>query len=142
MAITPLNQLDIYRIVHDFDKDHFNTAKPLRNNQVGRVIVIIQFERMMGSFGIPTEIIDDIMRRCLKDSPSVGALLMCYKNTPAIVMLHPLPLSYNTNYLNTASQSLLVRLKLTPANGELASYQQLMALVFTHHFKKLTLDQK
>src|SRR5579872_4830276 len=142
MAITPLNQLDIYRIVHDFDKDHFNTAKPLRNNQVGRVIVIIQFERMMGSVGIPAEIIDDIMRRCLKDSPSVGALLMYYKNTPAIVVLHPLPLSYDPHYINTASKSLLVQLKRTPTDGELASYRKLMARVFKHHFKKLTIDQK
>ncbi len=142
MAITSLNQLDVYRIVHDFDRDHFNTAKPLRKTQVDRVIVIIQFERMLVSIGIPLELIDDIMRRCLVNSSSVGALLMFYKNTPAIALLHPLPLSTEAHYINTASKSLLVRLKQTPANGELASYRKLMTWVFTHHFKKLTFDQK
>ena len=75
MAITPLNQLDIYRIVHDFDQDHFNTAKPLRDDQVGRIIVIIQLERMLLLSHLPIELIDDIMRRCLENSPSVGASL-------------------------------------------------------------------
>ena len=64
MAITPLNQLDVYKIVHGFDQDYFNAAKPLRETQVDRVIVIIQFERMLASHRLPMELIDEIMRRC------------------------------------------------------------------------------
>lgn len=142
MAITPLNQNDVYRIVHDFDQDYFQTVKPLRDDQIDRIRVIIQFERMLASHRLPMELIDDIMRRCLQNSPSVEAFLLYYKNTPAITLLHPLPLSTNTHYINTASKSLLVRFKQKPSDGKLASYQQLMARVFNHHFKKLTIDQK
>lgn len=136
-----LNRLDVYRIVHDFDQDYFNTDKPLRDDQVDRVIVIIQLEKMLVSFGLPLELIDNIMRRCLEDSPSVGALLLYYKNTPPIT-LHPLPLSTEAHYINTASKSLLVQLTQTPIDGDLTSYRKLMTWVFKHHFKKLTLDQK
>lgn len=107
MAITPLNQLDVYRIVHDFDRDHFKIEKPLRDDQIDRIRVIIQLERMLYFSRIPLELIDKIMRHCLEDSPSVGTLLMYYKNTPAI-LLHPLPLSSNICYINTASKALLV----------------------------------
>lgn len=138
MAITSLNQLDVYKIVHDFDRDHFQIANP--KDQLDRVFVIIQFGRKLQSC-LPVELINEIMRLYLEKSPSVITLLMLY-NTPAIVMLHPLPLSSNTRYINTASQSLLVRLNQTSANGEHSSYQQLMKWVFTHHFEKLQPDQK
>jgi hypothetical protein len=138
----PLNQLDIYRIVHDFDRGHFKIKKPQRHDQMDLIRVINQFERLLASFGIPLELIDNIMRRYLQNPPSVGALLMCYKNTPAIILLHPLPLSTEPHYINTASKSLLVQLKQTPTDGELASYRKLMTWIFKSHFKKLTLDQK
>ncbi len=133
----PLNQLDIHRIVHDFDRDYFKTDKPL---PVDRIIGIIQFQKKM-CVHFPIELVNEIMRHCLEDCPSVGALLMYYKNSRVIV-LHPLPPSDNIVYLNDASRSILVRLKQTPTNGELASYQQLMTTVFKYHFKKLTIDQK
>lgn len=134
------NQLDVYRIVREFDQDYFRIAKPLRDDQVDRIIVINQFERMLLSH-LPIALVDKIMRYVFEDSHSVRALLMYYKNSPATV-LHPLPLSINHSFINIASQSLLLRLEQTPIKGELTSYQQLMTLVFTHYFQKLTTDQK
>src|SRR3954469_14016485 len=116
-----LNQLDVNRIVHNFDQAYFKIAEEPSKDQANRVIVMIQFERMLAFSLIPIELINKIMRRCLENSPSVRTLLMYYKNTPPIVMLHPLPLSSNAKYINTASQSLLVRLEQTPADGKLAS---------------------
>ncbi len=138
--VGPLNQIDVYRIVSDFDQDYFRIAKPLRNDQVDRFIVINQFERMLFSH-LPIAVVDEIMKYVFEDSHSVTALLMYYKNSPATA-LHPLPLSLNHCYINMASQSLLVRLEQTPIKGELASYQQLMTVVFTHYFQKLTTNQK
>jgi hypothetical protein len=140
MAIAPLNQLDIYRIVHDFDQDFFKTAEELPKDQVDRIFVIIQVERKLYSHHLPIiELIDEIMRLYLENSPSVVTLLMLY-NTPAIVVLHPLP--FGSHHINTASRSLLVQLNKTPADGKLASYLQLMTRIFKHHFKKLTPDEK
>jgi hypothetical protein len=95
---------------------------------------------MLSSF--PIDVVNDIMWRSLDNSPSVGTLLLYYKNTFLINGPSLLPLSKNTDYINNAAKSLLVRLNQTPANEELASYQQLMTTVFTHHLTKLTLDQK
>jgi hypothetical protein len=140
MTITPLNQSDVFRIAHGFDQDIFKTAEPLLKDQVARIFVIIQVERKLYSHLPVVELIDQIMRLYLKICPSVVTVLMLY-NTPAIVVLHP-PLFYNMNCINNASKSLLVQLNQEPANGDLASYQKLMTTVFTHHFQKLTIDQK
>jgi hypothetical protein len=138
----PLNQLDVYRIVHDFDQVNFKTAKELPKDQADRIFVIIQVERKLYSHHLPVvELIDQIMRLYLENCPSVVTLLMLY-NTSAIVLLHPLPLSNDSHYINTASHSFLVQLNKMPSDGKLASYRQLMTTVFKHHYKKLTLDQK
>jgi hypothetical protein len=140
MAVTPkwyFDQIEIYRIVNDFDQKHFKTDKPLRNDQAGRVVVITQVERKLSSL-FPIDIVDKIMRHSLEDCPSVGALLMYYKSTPAIVALHPLPLSDNPDYINTASKSLLVQLNTKPSGGHLAAYHQLMTMVFYNYHDKLT----
>ncbi len=102
MAITPtrpLNQVDIYRIVNNFDQGNFKTAEELPKDQVDRIFVIIQVERKLYSHHLPiVELIDEIMRLYLESSPSVVTLLMLY-NTPAIVVLHPPHLVHITSIL-------------------------------------------
>jgi hypothetical protein len=109
--------------------------------QVDRIVVITQFERLLSSH-LPIDIVDKIMRHSLEDCPSVGTLLMYYKNTPAIVALHPLPLADNPDYINTVSKSLLVQLKQKPVGGHLASYHRLMRVVFSSHFDMLTFPEQ
>jgi hypothetical protein len=138
--IGPLNQLDVYRIVYDFDRDHFKATKPRRETQAKRIIVFNQLERRLLSL-FPIELVEKIVRHIFEDRPFVGKLLMYYKNTPALAERHLLPLSFNTNGINEVSRSLLVRLNHEPANGNIDSYNQLMQLVFSYHVEKLNVTQ-
>jgi hypothetical protein len=133
----PLNQLDVYRLVYDFDRDHFKAVKPRLETQAKRIIVLNQLQRLLHSH-LPIELVEKIVRHLFENRPFVGKLLMYYKNTPALAERHLLPLSFNTNGINEVSGLLLVRLNHEPADGNIDSYNQLMQLVFSYHVKKLT----
>ena len=142
MTVAPLNQSDIYRIVRDFDRVHFKTPELSRDEQIDHVKTINRFERKLEDSHLPIDLVDMIMRRHLEESPSVGALLMFYRNVPSLERDHPLPLARNVHHLNNASEFLLSHLNQQPSEGYLASYRQLMTVVFKHHFSKLSLEQK
>jgi hypothetical protein len=143
ISLTQLNYHDVCRIIDDFDQEKFKTPKAKRATQIEQAFVYNRFERLLRwERNMPVNIIDMVMRRYLDASPSVGALLAYYRGSPALHERHPLPLGNEEYLLHKPSALLLKKLGEVPQKGPLASYKQLMTLVFKYHFQNLNLEQK
>jgi hypothetical protein len=149
-----LTRNDINKIIYDFDCSYFATPKPATALEVAqKYCVINQFENYLEKAQFPLEVVDGIVRHCLRSSPSVGALLMYYRGSPSFqnrdiqrlpdANRNPQIISLN-NGLEGASRSLLIQLKKEPTHDrtELACFKQLMNLVFEEYLNKINLEER
>ena len=154
MALRTLSYNDVGRIVYDFDHAKFGVAKPVSDNPkpsqilAAKQIVLNQFQNsfLREKVQCPVELIDVLARQHIATQPSVGALLNFYIGLPYLEgRTTVLAKCEKANgYLNASSKILLARLNIQPSNKqeELVHFKQLMDIVFSEYFSKLTPDEK
>jgi len=144
--MTALTRNDVNRIISKFDQTYFPDAKKPSSKQeaLKQCLEVNQFVQVLEiQENFPAEVVDNIVRKKLKSSPSIGALFLYYLGSPALSRFST-SIALNPLCLEKASRLLLKKLRKEPTKErvELACFKQLMTFVFEEHFKSLILSQQ